>query len=65
MPTVIVHGDRDVEVPIEIGVDFVAASLSAGDDTRLLRLPDVEHYALIDPESSAWPQVCAALETLG
>jgi dipeptidyl aminopeptidase/acylaminoacyl peptidase len=64
VPAVIVHGDLDAEVPVEIGVDFVAASGSAGDDIRLVRLSDVEHYALIDPQSSVWPQVIGAVDAL-
>jgi acetyl esterase/lipase len=64
VPAVIVHGDLDAEVPVEIGVDFVAASGSAGDDVRLVRLSDVEHYALIDPQSSVWPQIIGAVDAL-
>jgi acetyl esterase/lipase len=61
---VIVHGDLDPVVPVEIGVDFAVASQSAGDDTRMLRLSDVEHYGLIDPQSSGWPQVIGAIDSL-
>jgi acetyl esterase/lipase len=64
VPAVIVHGDLDAEVPVEIGVDFAVASRSAGDDTRLLRLSEVEHYTLIDPQSSVWPQVSGAIDAL-
>lgn len=64
VPAVIVHGDLDAEVPAKIGVDFAVASQSAGDDTRLVRLSGVEHYALIDPLSSAWPQVTGAIGSL-
>jgi acetyl esterase/lipase len=64
VPAVIVHGELDTDVPVEIGVDFAAASQSAGDHTRLLRLSDVEHYALIDPQSPVWPQVNGAIDAL-
>jgi acetyl esterase/lipase len=64
VPAVIVHGDLDAEVPVEIGVDFAIASVSAGDDTRMVRLSNVEHYALIDPQSPVWPQVTGAIDAL-
>jgi hypothetical protein len=37
----------------------------AGDRVRLVELPGVEHFALIDPLSAAWPTVVDALDTLG
>jgi hypothetical protein len=39
----------------------VAAARRAGGDARLVELPGVEHFALIDPLSPAWPAVLAAL----
>ena len=54
---VVVHGELDQEVPAAhsaaLGADVAAV------DVRLL--PGVEHYGLIDPLSSAWPSVRAAL----
>jgi acetyl esterase/lipase len=53
LPTVVIHGQEDEQVPVEMsralcGVDLV-------------ELPDVEHFGLIDPLSAAWPSVVAAL----
>ena len=64
VPTVVVHGRRDLQVPFEIGRDFVAASVAAGDQTTLVDLADIEHYGLIDPLSSAWPAVLAGLASV-
>jgi acetyl esterase/lipase len=64
VPAVVVHGELDSVVPVQIGADFAVASQSAGDSTRMVRLSNVEHFAVIDPASSAWPQVCAALDSL-
>jgi acetyl esterase/lipase len=64
VPVVVVHGDRDDRVPVEIGRDYVAAALRAGGDARLVELPGVEHFGLIDPLSTAWPSVLAALAEL-
>jgi acetyl esterase/lipase len=62
VPVVVVHGDLDDRVPVGIGRDYVAAARSAGAAVRLVELPGVEHFGLIDPLSSAWPAVLAALE---
>ncbi len=57
---VVVHGELDQEVP-------AAHSAGLGDDAAVVDvrlLADVEHYGLIDPLSSAWPSVRAALPSL-
>lgn len=64
VPVVVVHGDLDAQVPVAIGAGFAAAARRAGDTIRMLRLPDVEHFALIDPQSAVWPQVSGAVAML-
>src|SRR5262249_18367432 len=64
VPAVVVHGDLDENVPVALGVDFVAAARAAGDAVRLVRLPTADHFALIDPESEAWPSVIEAIDSL-
>ena len=59
--TVLVHGTADRVVPVEVSRSYVAAARAAGDVPVLHELPDVEHYALIDPLSPAWPAVLAAV----
>jgi pimeloyl-ACP methyl ester carboxylesterase len=61
---VVVHGDLDDRVPVELGRDYVTAALRAGASARLVELPGVEHFGLIDPLSPAWPAVLAALADL-
>jgi hypothetical protein len=61
---VLVHGDRDDEVPVEVSRSYVAAAGAAGDDVRLDELAGVGHYELIDPLSAAWPDVLAAVAEL-
>ena len=58
----VLHGTADPHVPVEMSRAFAAAAQAAGDDVRLRVLPDVEHFALIDPLSPVWPDVRAALE---
>ncbi|WP_036501682.1 alpha/beta hydrolase family protein [Nocardia aobensis] len=54
VPSICVHGTADDEVPLSQSQRFVAAARRAGDDSRLLVLPGVDHFALIDVASSAW-----------
>lgn len=54
LPSVCVHGSADDVVPLSQSESFVAAARRAGDDSRLVTLPDVDHFALIDVATSAW-----------
>lgn len=57
----VLHGDADPYVPLEQSTAFVAAASAAGDDVQLTVLPGEDHFALIDPLSTAWPQVLATI----
>jgi acetyl esterase/lipase len=56
-----VHGTADTVVPVEVARSYAAAARAAGDDVVLRELPGVDHYALIDPLTPAWPHVLAAV----
>lgn len=62
--TVVVHGERDRQVPVAMSRGFVAAARAAGSDMTLVELQECEHFGLIDPESAAWPAVVDALRSL-
>jgi acetyl esterase/lipase len=62
VPTVLVHGTRDAQVPVELSRVYARR---AGDRVRLVELAGVEHFGLIDPLGAAWPTVVDALATLG
>jgi acetyl esterase/lipase len=64
VPTVVVHGLADLQVPYEIGRDWAASSAAAGDRTALLGLAGIEHFGLIDPLSSAWATVTSGLASV-
>lgn len=64
VPIVVVHGQQDSVVPIRFGTEFVQAATAAGDDARLVDLPDIGHFGLIDPLSPAWPAVLRGLASL-
>ena len=61
VPTVLVHGTRDEDVPVEVSRSYRAAAAAAGDDVTLHELAGVDHMALVDPASPAWPAVLAAV----
>jgi len=58
VPAVIVHGDADEPVPLELSERYLAG---AGAGCRLFVPPGGDHFAVIDPLSSAWPTVVTAL----
>jgi len=58
-PVTLVHGVDDDVVPLGQSEAYVAAHPQA----QLRALPGVGHFALIDPRSSAWPDVVATLPT--
>ncbi|SCL38997.1 Alpha/beta hydrolase family protein [Micromonospora pallida] len=62
--TVVIHGVRDEQVPIMMSRSFVAKARTLGASVALVELPDCEHFGLIDPTSSAWSAVAAALRSL-
>jgi dipeptidyl aminopeptidase/acylaminoacyl peptidase len=60
----IVHGTEDLQVPVELSRRYVAAARAAGDDVTFAEMVGTEHFALIDPESAAWPQVVESLRSV-
>ena len=58
---VIVHGVDDEVVPIEIARAYAAAARPSGIVVDLVELPAENHFGVIDPQSTAWPAVLAAL----
>jgi acetyl esterase/lipase len=51
-PVTVLHGTDDAQVPVEHSRGLTGV--------HLVELPGVEHFALIDPLSAAWPHVVAA-----
>nr|BBH95795.1 hypothetical protein KTA_39940 [Thermogemmatispora argillosa] len=54
VPQVLIHGTADDRVPVEISRSYAERAQRAGDQATLVELPDVDHFALIDPGSAAW-----------
>ncbi|XSG75769.1 alpha/beta hydrolase family protein [Herpetosiphon llansteffanensis] len=64
VPQIVLHGTDDGPVPFGISQSYVAQALAAGDDARLVALPNAHHFELIDPSSREWPAVVAAVQDL-
>jgi acetyl esterase/lipase len=58
----LVHGDLDDRVPVELSRRYAAAAQAAGDRCELLELSGVGHFEPIDPRSEAWSEAAAALD---
>jgi fermentation-respiration switch protein FrsA (DUF1100 family) len=56
VPTLLVHGDADANVPIDQSERYLAAADAAGDRCDLLRLPGADHFVIIDPAGDVWRQ---------
>ena len=56
-PTVLVHGEKDDIVPIDIAHRYESAARQAGDKVKLIALPDTKHFELIDPAGTQWATV--------
>jgi acetyl esterase/lipase len=59
-PVVLIHGDRDTVVPVELSHSYAARDARIG----LVELPGVDHFAVIDPLSPAWTAVRGAVADL-
>jgi len=57
VPQWLIHGTEDDIVPPEMSRQYVEKKRKLQEDVHLLEVPHADHFALIDPRSSAWPQV--------
>ena len=61
-PLLLVHGERDDDVPVHVSREFAAAAREAGDDCELVVIGDEGHYEHLEPGSRCWEAVTAWLE---
>jgi acetyl esterase/lipase len=59
VPVAIVHGTEDDVVPTAVSRAYVHEGV------KRIELPGVEHYAVIDPHSTAWSEVLGVLGAIG
>ena len=62
VPLLLVHGERDDDVPVHVSREFAAAARAAGDDCELVVIGDEGHYEHLEPGSKCWEAVTAWLE---
>jgi acetyl esterase/lipase len=63
-PTVLLHGDEDDVVPLELAQAWLAARTTDDAAARLVGLPGVGHFELIDPDHAAFVEVVRAVREL-
>lgn len=54
----IIHGEIDKAIPIEMSRSYATAAKATGDDVEIKELPDVGHMEFIDPNSKAHLILC-------
>jgi acetyl esterase/lipase len=60
VPITIIHGTADETVPVSVAEHYQRRHSA----TRLVKLEDVGHFALIDPRTNAWSTVIAEIRRL-
>jgi dipeptidyl aminopeptidase/acylaminoacyl peptidase len=63
VPLLLVHGERDDDVPVHVSCEFAAAARAADDDCELVVIDDEGHYEHLEPGSRCWHAVTTWLET--
>jgi acetyl esterase/lipase len=61
IPQWVLHGERDSIVPPEMSRQYGAVARQAGDAVNVQVLHDTGHFELVNPRSTAWPAVLAAV----
>lgn len=61
MPTLLVHGERDLVLPVSMSERYAEKARAAGDDVTLAVLPGEDHMAPVDPGSACWAATLAWL----
>ncbi len=55
VPTLLIHGDGDDNVPVGQSRTYAEAARAAGDACQLRELPGADHFEVVDPGGRAWP----------
>jgi acetyl esterase/lipase len=64
VPQMLMHGDEDVHVPLELSERYHQAALATGDRCELIVLPGAGHFEVVDPRTAEWQRVLAAVRSL-
>lgn len=63
-PLLVIHGTADVRVPLSHSEDFVQKIRSHAGQVDFWTIDDLDHFHIIDPACTIWPEVLAYLTTL-
>lgn len=64
VPQTLIHGTSDQNVPFVISQDYYAVALSKHEKVKLVTLPGIGHFEVINPTSEIWPIVLKETKTL-
>ncbi len=59
---VLIHGTADTAVPYEISKSYAETKKKSGEHVELITLPDVGHFAIVDPVSAVWPKIQESIQ---
>ena len=62
VPQVLIHGTRDSSVPIEVSRTYAAKAKALGDPVTYIELEGIDHFDVINPQSTAWARTIEALQ---
>lgn len=63
-PVLVIHGEADQRVPLAHSQDFVQALHAVQAQVEFWRIPELDHFYIIDPNCSIWPRVLTHLNKL-
>jgi acetyl esterase/lipase len=64
VPVILLHGDADETVPLQVSESYLAATQGRGAPVSLRRIPGAGHFDLIDPEHSAFRKTLESVAEL-
>ena len=64
VPQVLVHGTNDESVPLQVSQAYATTAKAVNDPVTYIELEGVDHFDVIDPNSTAWSITIEALQKL-
>ncbi len=64
VPQVLIHGTNDENVPLQVSQAYTKAAKAVNDPVTYIELAGVDHFDIIDPNSTAWAITIEALQKL-
>jgi acetyl esterase/lipase len=61
---VLIHGDLDEEVPVDMSEAYAGAAADAGDTVVYHELSGIGHYEVLDPDGEAWRVAAAEFDEI-